>query len=210
MYDAHFYDLIRPGCQSSAKAVIDLVFEYYLTPKSVIDIGCGEGWFGAEFGKRTDCKVYLSDNDGFESPNKADGIWLKRDLETEIPWNSLFTFDLAICLEVAEHLTETAGANLVNLINRCTDNILWSAAIPGQGGHGHVNEQWPNYWIHQFNDLGFFAEPIGLELWENPEVEPWYKQNLYLLTRSEYEVQKQNFTTHIHPAFWKTRVTNGF
>lgn len=207
MYDANFYDLIRPGCQSSANEIIPWLFNFYWDStrpiRHVIDIGCGEGWFGAKLGDLTNAHISLWDNDGFDSPNRAEGNWSKLDLEN---FTIDFQPDLIICLEVAEHLTEKAGRNLVKEIAKSTDHVLWSAAIPGQGGHGHINEQWSNYWIHQFNELGFTAEPIGLEFWGNEKVEPWYQQNLLWFSRTNVCLEKQYVTSHIHPAFWKTRL----
>jgi 2-polyprenyl-3-methyl-5-hydroxy-6-metoxy-1,4-benzoquinol methylase len=55
-------------------------------------------------------------------------------------------FDLVVSLEVAEHLPASAADQFVNTLVKHGKKILFSAAIPGQGGQDHLNEQWPDYW----------------------------------------------------------------
>src|SRR5271154_6290276 len=64
-------------------------------------------------------------------------------------------FDLALCLEVAEHLPVQRATNLVKTLTTAAQVVLFSAGIPGQGGTGHVNEQWPKYWRQLFEAEGF-------------------------------------------------------
>jgi hypothetical protein len=57
--------------------------------------------------------------------------------------------------------------------------VLFSAAVPGQGGHGHVNEQWPAYWVERFSSLGFHCSgALRWRFWRDERVEHWYAQNL--------------------------------
>lgn len=64
-------------------------------------------------------------------------------------------FDLAFCLEVAEHLPPAAADRLVEDLTLRSDRIVWSAAIPGQGGDGHLNERPLEYWEERFRARGF-------------------------------------------------------
>src|SRR5262249_14104781 len=64
-------------------------------------------------------------------------------------------FDLAICLEVAEHLPSDCAADLVTNLCNAADVVLFSAATPGQGGTRHINEQRPSYWSHLFSRNGY-------------------------------------------------------
>lgn len=214
MYDTKFFDLIREGAQSSAKAFADHFYGNGPAMESVLDVGCGEGWWGKAISDVTGAEPFFIDNDGYDSPNRVrDGYWFKHDFSS-IPFNPFKLgrkFDLAICLEMAEHLPYENSDGLVEWLTECSDQILWSAAIPGQGGYEHINEQWPNFWVHKFNDLGYRAFYIGPLFWNHDEVEPWYKQNLFQFVRrsSTQGIERQNFDTYIHPAFWKTKVTNG-
>ena len=93
-------------------------------------------------------------------------------------------FDLTISSEVAEHIdpqdTETYMDNLTSFSNV----ILFSAAIPGQGGTHHVNEQWPSYWTEKFSARGFVpVDCIRQKLWYDNEVHLWYRQNLMMFVK---------------------------
>jgi len=56
--------------------------------------------------------------------------------------------------------------------------------VPGQGGHGHVNEQWPSYWVQRFDALGFSCSgALRWMFWNRDDVEYWYRQNLLFFTR---------------------------
>lgn len=208
MYNNTFYDIIREGCISSARKVIAdfKAFDQH-SLASVIDVGCGEGHWGAEFARQFNCDLTFIDKDGFESPHRCyKGTWLQVDMATE-DFPDVDRHSLAICLELAEHLPESRADDLVKFLVACSDQILFSAAIPGQGGLGHINEQWPNYWINRFNDLGYWADPLGVVHWGDIEVEPWYQQNLYHLhkMRGDDVCVRQNIIPTIHPAFWATK-----
>jgi hypothetical protein len=68
---------------------------------------------------------------------------------------------------------------------------LFSAAVPGQTGDGHVNEQWPDYWIDKFKQQGYsFADIIRPAVWENEDVLWWYAQNTFLFFRDGFFDEK--------------------
>ena len=59
--------------------------------------------------------------------------------------------------------------------------VAFSAAIPFQGGAGHVNEQWPSYWASIFAANGFVAiDCIRQHVWDDPRVDWFYAQNLLM------------------------------
>jgi hypothetical protein len=91
------------------------------------------------------------------------------------------TFDLATSLEVAEHLPPESAEGFIAGITKLAPVVLFSAAIPHQGGTDHVNERWPQYWADLFKRHGFDAiDCIRSEIWDNEEVEWWYAQNTIL------------------------------
>jgi hypothetical protein len=95
-------------------------------------------------------------------------------------------YDLAISLEVAEHLPPTAAAGFVSLLADLSDFVLFSAAVPGQGGVGHVNEQWPDYWISLFAGHGYSClDVIRKRIWDDESIPLWYRQNILLFVRDE-------------------------
>ena len=84
-------------------------------------------------------------------------------------------------LEVAEHLEEEAADNFVRQLTKISDRILFSAAIPDQGGLHHLNERPPSYWAKKFKTYGFnqldFLRPL---FWDDERIEWWYRQNFLI------------------------------
>ena len=79
---------------------------------------------------------------------------LKFDLERD-NLKDTRTFDVAISMEVAEHLPEKIADRYVDLLTGLSNIIVFTAAYPGQGGDDHVNEQPALYWISKFQARAF-------------------------------------------------------
>ena len=108
-----------------------------------------------------------------------------RSLDLAQPFGLERRFDLALSLEVAEHLPAASAAGFVESLVRLAPVVLFAAAIPGQGGVMHVNEQWPGYWAALFNEHGYVAiDAIRPQIWDMDEVQWWYAQNVLLLVKS--------------------------
>lgn len=158
-----------------------------LRPASVVDIGCGRGNFLRCFKEMGVSRVL-----GVDGP-WADGTVWGRNLEPgeflavnlaegEMP-EIEDRFDLVLCLEVAEHLPAGRSGALVDLLTGLGPVVVFSAAIPGQGGQGHLNEQWPSYWVDRFRERGFEAhDVIRPLLWSDERIHWWYRQNTILFT----------------------------
>ena len=87
-------------------------------------------------------------------------------------------YDLAISIEVAEHIEPGNAEEFVRLLTGLSDTVLFSAAIPGQGGTGHVNEQWPEYWAALFRASGYGAmDCLRTKIWDDAQIPFWYRQN---------------------------------
>lgn len=178
MYDQAFYDLIRPGVKASAAVVVPLLLQH-IHPRRVVDVGCGEGWWAQAFADRG-CDVIGMDSGGVRKSPLGDRL-IPHDLTRPLPKDLTGRFDLAVCLEVAEHLLAKRADGLVADLCAIAPLVLWSAAIPGQGGVGHVNEQWPDYWVPRFERQGFAVSgALRWPIWADQQVEPWYRQNLLL------------------------------
>jgi SAM-dependent methyltransferase len=215
LYNDDFFELIEAGSLRSARRVIPEVLRL-TQAKSVVDFGCGVGtWLAAV----QEC--------GIEDVVGIDGTYVSRE-RLKIPASCYDPqdltqrvqvarrFDLAVCLEVAEHLPESRADSLIEDIARTTDAVLFSAAIPGQFGTGHINEQWPDYWAQRFLKHGFFAlDTLRERFWSDPSVETHYKQNSILYLRGErYElfrgdrcaVQNGEVRRLIHPNLYEMYV----
>ena len=190
------------------RKIVPLVLDL-IKPKSVIDVGCGTG---------TWLKIF-KDN-GIDDILGLDGTWVDRQMMhknideknfREVDLEKLSfedvnrTYDLAVCLEVAEHLAPEAADLLVSNLTRFSRYVLFSAAIPFQGGINHVNEQWPEYWKRKFSKHGFlFFDVIRPQLWNDPQMPYWYKQNTFLVCRKEdapsaTPLQNGVYDNNVHP-----------
>lgn len=196
MYDQAFYDEIRSGIQLSASVVVPIVMQH-LHPKTVIDVGCGEGWWAVEFA-RLGCEVIGVDGGDIPSSPLQDRF-ISRDLTLRL--DDLGRFDLAVCLEVAEHLPADRSQTLIEDLLNLAPVVLFSAAIPGQGGTGHVHERWPSYWVDLFNRCGARASgALRWSIWDDERVDNWYRQNL-LLAAMEPELYPDLFATPLAPVW---------
>lgn len=169
----------------SPRRIIPEVAQYVPT-KRVVDVGCGLAAWLKVFQEEGAERVLGIDGD-YLNLNKV--LIDKEDILTtnleeldEFPTEE--QFDLAICLEVAEHLKPASAENLVAFLTSLADAVLFSAAIPFQGGLNHINEQWPDYWQALFAAQGFeFHDLIRPVIWNDSQIKWWYRQNIFLITR---------------------------
>jgi len=190
-YDTRFFASIMAGSRQSAAIVLDRLaplFEGSGAPdRSCIDIGCGTGTWCRAFAERF----------GTEDLRGIDGDYLDRarlaipaerfrahDLTVPLPADR--RFGLAISLEVGEHLPAAAAPVLVRSLVDHADHVLFSAAVPGQGGEFHVNEQPLEHWRALFAAEGYVAvDCLRPALARDRRVAPWYRYNTLLYVRAD-------------------------
>lgn len=168
-YDTEFFVGRSETVRLSAAFVVPVVCDM-LEPLSVLDVGCGQGEWLETFkanGVRHAVGVDIAASE-----------YLRHDL-TE-PLDLRVQFDLAVCLEVGEHLPEEAADTLVDTCVRHSGNVLFSAAVPGQEGKGHINCQPHEYWHQKFNERGYATLDAIRPLITHPAVSPWYRDNIFL------------------------------
>ena len=193
-YSAFYSDKFYKGHHSdsaitSARKIVS-VFKEYLTFESVIDIGCGVGQ-----------NLMACYESGAKAIRGVDGSWVNQDL-LMIP-KECFTqydlsqpnikaaipeqhFDLTISSEVAEHIDRQDTEIFMDNLTSFSDVILFSAAIPGQGGTHHVNEQWPSYWIKKFAARGYVpVDCIRPLIWHDDSIRTDYRQNLMFFVKKD-------------------------
>jgi SAM-dependent methyltransferase len=184
VYDTGFYDTIREGTKASARVVAPLVMDHAkigIEPLKVIDVGCGEGWWAQTFDD-LGCEVIGIDG-AYVASSPLGERFIPHDLTQPLPGHLADRFDLAVCLEVAEHLPPERAASFVNDLCALAPVVLFSAAIPGQGGTGHINEQWPHYWVELFERNDYYGSgALRWQIWNDNRVENWYRQNLVVFT----------------------------
>lgn len=185
-YDAAYYhsEGLAASLQS-AKIIVPIVMSL-VHPRSVVDVGCGSGAWLSVFRENGVDRILGLDGD------HVDPSWLTipresfRPMDLSGPIHLDDKFDLAVCLEVAEHLPPKYANSLVQSLVALAPIILFSAAIPFQGGVHHVNEQWPEYWHDFFAQNGFQAlDVIRKQVWKNSDVAYWYRQNTFLFVQKD-------------------------
>lgn len=208
---AYHYDSNVVGVSSvraSAAAIVPIINDLF-HPESVIDLGCGAGDWLSVWSEIAGCSIR-----GF------DGAWVPKsslciqsssfntaEFCTKVP--DLGSADLAMCLEVAEHVPDITGKEFVAALCQAAPIVVWSAAVPGQGGYGHINERYQDYWVREFAGHGF--KPFDLirpQIWMNSAVSWWYQQNL-LIFASESAIQRFQLAacpmtvSIVHPALYE-------
>jgi len=184
-YDRTFFDIVTATGEAAAQRVVPGLVRW-LRPRTVVDIGCGEGAWLAAF-IAAGCEGLGIDGPDVDTARLRipAAAFRVRDLEEPLaPWLAGARFDLAVCIEVAEHLSPARADGLVDDLAALSDRVLFSAATPGQGGYGHVNEQPHEYWLRRFEDRGYAATTVLRRRIAGDEaIAPWYRENLLLLAR---------------------------
>jgi SAM-dependent methyltransferase len=214
-YDSAYFRIKDASERASAEAVVPLVMAL-VEPRSVCDVGCAQGGWLAVFKEHGAERVLGIDGDYVERDKLKieGGEFLAADLEQGVP--AAGRFDLAVSLEVAEHLAATSAGPFVDGLVALAPAVLFSAAIPGQGGRGHVNERWPDYWRDQFERHDYVPiDCVRASIWAEPGVNAWYKQNTLLFAdrsliaareqlREAYERSADRPLSLVHPLIFES------
>lgn len=202
----------------SADALAGLITEFF-HPSSVADFGCGKGQFLASFKKLGITEVRGFDGPWAYGPSRANltpnefvEVNFENSHEIIVP-----SVDLTISFEVAEHISAQASADFIKLLCDSSNLVVFSAALPKQGGQGHINEQPLSEWSREFSNNNMSAHDIIRPLiWDNDDIEIWYRQNMCVFTKIGSTAEKiaeeieRNQTNSlldlVHPGFYQTRV----
>lgn len=196
-----------------------LIFEKFVHPKNVIDIGCESGTWLAAWKKLFGVEIFGIDK------NYVNETWLSIDkkffhpLNLEKRINLDRHFDIVQSMEVAEHLSPARADSFVEDLTKLSDVILFSAAVIGQGGTNHVNEQMQSYWAKKFLRLGYVGiDCIRPKIWDNQQIPPWRRQNTLIYANSKelyrYPELQKYYLEHgeniiydiVHPEMWISRL----
>lgn len=213
-YSESFFIAQQDGSLHSAEVVVPVVLSLF-DIKSVVDVGCGVGGWLSVF-KRFGVDDILG-MDGDYVPE----YMLKIPTESFVPFDlqepivAQRRFDMACSLEVAEHLPEGCADQLVRGLVSLSRVVLFSAAIPGQGGTNHLNEQWQSYWARLFSNYGYVAiDCVRPAIYHDERVQPWYKQNLLVFCDPSFclkgycPVVEPYDLDRVHPGFFTRRIND--
>ena len=212
IYNNKFYDG-RSRISDSAEVIVPLILKL-VKPKSVVDVGCATGEF-----------LHVFKKNGINDMLGLDGDWVNKDrlcipkeffmpMDLNKPSKLNRSFDLIVSLETAEHLPEKNAKKFVSFLTSLGPVVLFSAAIYGQGGINHLNEQFQEYWAELFKKEGYVAvDFLRKKIWDDERVSIYYAQNIliyvkkdYLNTnkdlKKEFEQTNQSFISIIHPKIY--------
>lgn len=180
IYDDKFFDALEKGVLESARVIVPHVVKL-VKPRSVVDVGCGRGAWLRVFQENGVTVLRGLDGEYVDTSKFLVDPALFTPADLDRPFVVGGVYDLAVCLEVAEHLSDRSAHRLVRTLTGAAPVVLWSAAIPGQGGTDHLNEQWPWYWQALFAEHGYRKlDPFRRKLWHDRRIESYYRQNILL------------------------------
>ena len=219
LYDENFYKSIKEASKISAQSLLPEILKF-MRPKTVIDIGCGAGSWLAVW-QELGAEVVGVDGDYVDREQLMIDEKFFRPMNLEERINIDERFDLAMTMEVAEHLSPKRADSFVEDLTKLSDVILFSAAIPGQGGTNHVNEQWQSYWQAKFLNCGYVGvDYLRSKTWYNAGIGSIYLSNtLIYVKRSElyrYPELEKYYLEHrdsmvvdvVHPLTWINCMSN--
>ena len=214
-YSTGYFNESLRGCVEAGRLILGQVLKNYPV-RSMLDVGCGIGtWLRAagELGIKD-----LAGLDGqyidLDSVLFDPAVFVATDLSK--PFRLERRFDLTVCSEVAEHFTHERAPGFVRDIAATSDVIVFSAAVPFQGGDDHFNEQWPEYWAILFRQNGFVCfDAIRDRIWNDTVAESGYAQNVFLYVKEGHDLEAKllryradrRSLSRVHPKIFLTNVT---
>lgn len=208
IYDENFFAKDEKYARELAEIIMPYIIKQ-IKPKSIVDFGCGEGvWLSVVKSIDKGIEVFGIDGDYInkERLKIPKSCFCPANLEEE--FRLAHRYDLAISLEVAEHLKADCSDTFMETITQAADKILFSAAIPEQGGVNHINEQWQSYWIKKFASKGYCVDvSIRNYFWNDERIVPWRRQNILFFSKSgEIKTPTEEIYDVVHPQMFEYKI----
>lgn len=191
LYDAAFYQENLDN-RAQYDALGDVIHSLF-TPVDVYEVGCGAGLVMARLAQ---LGWDVTGIDGSSHAIASAPVEVRhRIFRVDLlgPWNHRTRCcDVAICIEVAEHLPDSSAIDLVSWVAelpRISGHIVWSAAYPGQGGVGHINERPDTYWMSMFVNEGWIPDTVKTNalrtlMWAWKAQHCYARDNFFVLRRT--------------------------
>ncbi|WP_310378313.1 class I SAM-dependent methyltransferase [Flavobacterium sp.] len=181
-YNDNFHDFHFKNSINSARQIVPLFLSYFKA-NTVLDVGCGLGTWLKIF-EENQCEVFGIDGNYVQIQDLVIDANKFKPYNLNLAYNLEKKFDLVISLEVAEHILPENAQTYIDSMCLHSDIVLFSAAIPGQEGTLHYNEQYNEYWVALFAQNGFQCiDFLRHEIWNNDKTSWWYRQNILIFIR---------------------------
>lgn len=184
IYDTEYFDGIASGMAASAGVIAGAIVEAF-RPAAVADVGCGSGLLLLALRERGVAVTGFDHAETALSRCREHGLDARPiDLmaASELPVRA----DVVVSTEVAEHLPPASAEPFVGLLCAASPAVVFTAAVPGQGGAEHLNEQPNEYWIALFARQGYLHRAELTERWRREwaaaGVHPWYARNVMVFS----------------------------
>jgi SAM-dependent methyltransferase len=201
-YDARFFDYVQAGAIRSARAIVPIIVDA-LASRSVLDVGCGTGAWLSVYRDRGVADVLGVDGEYVANDRLLIPAPFFQAIDVSRPFDLGRKFDLVQSLEVAEHIHPNASRTIIANLTHHSSHVLFSAAVPGQGGEHHINERTYEFWRELFASFGFVAfDFVRPRVRPEDHVEPWYAYNSILYVHRD---SIGSLPDHVR----KTRVPDG-
>ncbi len=220
-YSTSFYSNKRTDNLNSVEVIAPLLMEIF-KPRSVVDVGCGTGILLATL-KKLGAETILGLDGEWVDSSQLDILDVEfASINLEQPGALDARFDMAITLEVAEHISSEHAERFVEFVTSLSDIVVFSAAIPFQGGSNHINEQWPEYWRDIFEKHGYsVADFLRPRIWNVDGIETYYAQNIFAYARKSricemspdlQDLFLANYSNlrRIHERLWESKMLESF
>jgi hypothetical protein len=186
IYNEEFYN-DEAIIHTSALKYLELLCAWHL-PNSVVDVGCGRGVWLRAWREKGITKLIGLDGPWNSQEQMVDQsiAFHAIDLNKPIRCCEGEKFDLAMTLEVAEHLEPASASTFIESLIKLSDVVLFGAAYTKQGGLNHLNERPHTYWANIFASFGYVPFDLFRPwVWGDPEIPFWYQQNTFLYVRTQ-------------------------
>ena len=198
MYTQAYQEALQNPSIEASKIILPVLHRRY-NFKSLIDFGCGLGQWSA--GLKGIDSSYLGVDLRYDRLLIKESQFIEHDLN--LPIDLKKRFDIALCVEVAEHLKPESANIIVDTLVRHSNIIVFSASIPFGGNPTHINEQYWEYWIEKFEQKGYIVNDwLRDYIWDNPLSASCYKTDMLIFEKCGQNELVQDFQPKIHPEFY--------
>jgi hypothetical protein len=197
-YTHEFYADVASRADITSQIVAEAVSKF-LTIQTLTDVGCGSGIWTKNFLLKNNAinKAFTIDLPGTDREyldSQSRDVYKVVNIDKDLTMDPSLpsgVVDLVICVEVLEHIQELSARELISEFGKKTKFLVFSAAIPGQGGTHHINEQKYSYWYKHLRKAGFIPLDIFRDLLKISEVPSYYKNNLIFCINLNFSKSNQ-------------------